>query len=90
MRRPAVRACGLRPRTPVQVMLTFLLVGGFYVRDVPVWIGWIKYLSFVYWGNNLLIKIQFRGMPVLEGQPVQVGCGRGRGCGHGIMRRLHS
>lgn len=56
----------------LQVMLTFLLVGGFYVRDVPVWIGWIKYVSFVYWGYNLLCKIQFRGMPTLEGQDVQV------------------
>jgi len=33
------------------VMLTFLLVGGFYVKDVPVWIGWIKYFSFIYWGE---------------------------------------
>ena len=24
------------------VMLTFLLVGGFYVRDVPAWIAWVK------------------------------------------------
>jgi len=34
------------------VMLTFLLVGGFYVKDVPVWIGWIKYFSFIYWGGS--------------------------------------
>jgi ABC-type multidrug transport system permease subunit len=42
------------------VMLSFLLVSGFYVRDVPVWIGWLKYLSFIYWGYNLLLKIEFR------------------------------
>ncbi len=30
-------------------MLTFVLVGGFYVKEVPGWIGWIKYLSFIYW-----------------------------------------
>lgn len=24
-------------------------VGGYYVRDVPVWIAWSKYLSFVHW-----------------------------------------
>jgi len=41
------------------IILTFLLVGGFYVKDVPVWIGWIKYFSFIYWGNNLITKIQF-------------------------------
>ena len=41
------------------IILTFLLVGGFYVKNVPVWIGWIKYFSFIYWGNNLITKIQF-------------------------------
>ncbi len=39
-----------------------MLVGGFYVCDIPVWIGWLKYLSFVYWGFNLLLKIQFAGV----------------------------
>ncbi|KAG2493515.1 hypothetical protein HYH03_008330 [Edaphochlamys debaryana] len=55
---------GLRPTAVV--MLTFLLVGGFYVRQVPVWIGWIKYISFVYWGYNLLLKVQFRGNTYLD------------------------
>ncbi|GLI64948.1 hypothetical protein VaNZ11_008352 [Volvox africanus] len=41
-------------------ILAFLLVGGFYVKTVPVWISWLKYLSFIYWGYNLLLKIQFR------------------------------
>lgn len=48
------------------VMLTFMLVGGYYVRNVPVWIGWIKYISFVYWGNSLLTKIQFRGVTLTD------------------------
>lgn len=42
------------------VILAFLLVGGYYVRSIPEWIGWLKYLSFLYWGFNLLIKSQFR------------------------------
>lgn len=42
------------------VILTFLLVGGYYVRNIPVWISWIRYLSFLYWGYNLLIKAQFK------------------------------
>jgi hypothetical protein len=41
------------------IILTFLLVGGYYVRNIPVWINWIKYISFLYWGFNLLLKIQF-------------------------------
>ena len=26
-------------------------VGGFYVTSIPVWISWLKYLSFVYYGE---------------------------------------
>lgn len=43
------------------IMLGFMLVSGYYVRGIPVWISWVKYLSFVYWGFNLMIKIQFSG-----------------------------
>lgn len=32
------------------IMLGFMLVGGYYVRGIPAWISWIRYLSFVYWG----------------------------------------
>lgn len=42
------------------IMLTFLLVGGFYVADVPVWIGWIKYFSFVYWGECRGLRVRVR------------------------------
>lgn len=42
-------------------MLTIMLVGGFYVRQIPIWISWLKYLSFIYWGWNLLLKIEFSG-----------------------------
>jgi len=41
------------------LMLGIMLVGGFYVRSIPVWISWLKYLSFCYWGWNLLLKIEF-------------------------------
>lgn len=42
-------------------MLGFMLVGGYYVRDIPLWISWIRYFSFVYWGFNLLVKVEFAG-----------------------------
>ncbi len=42
------------------LILAFLLVGGYYVRNIPVWIGWIRYISFIYWGYNMAIKMQFR------------------------------
>jgi hypothetical protein len=41
------------------IMLSFMLVGGYYVRGIPVWIDWVKYISYVYWGFNLLLKIEF-------------------------------
>lgn len=55
----SVCACVLQTVVTV-VILTFLLVGGYYVRSIPIWIGWIRYISFIYWGFNLLLKIQFR------------------------------
>jgi hypothetical protein len=56
----------MNPKTAQTVstvlMLTFMLVGGYYVRDIPAWIAWVKYLSFLYWGFNLVLKAQFTGL----------------------------
>ena len=41
------------------LMLTFMLTAGFYVDDIPVWIGWMKYLGFTYYTWRILVKIQF-------------------------------
>lgn len=43
------------------LMLTFMLVGGFYVKNIPAWIAWLKYGSFLTYSFNLLSKIQFGG-----------------------------
>ncbi|KAI7845331.1 hypothetical protein COHA_001172 [Chlorella ohadii] len=43
------------------LMLTFMLVGGFYVTNIPVWIAWIKWLSFLTYTFSLLLKIEFAG-----------------------------
>lgn len=48
------------------IMLTFMLVGGYYVRGIPAWIAWVKYLSFVYWGYNLLLKIEYSGRTFVD------------------------
>ena len=29
-------------------------VGGFYLANIPAWISWLKYLSFAYFGYNLV------------------------------------
>lgn len=44
-----------------------MLVGGFFVRNLPGWIKWAQYLSFFYYGYNLLYGIQFSGQgPYLD------------------------
>ncbi|CAN8273681.1 unnamed protein product [Cochlearia groenlandica] len=42
------------------IMLTFLLAGGYYVRHVPVFITWIKYVSIGYYTYKLLILGQYK------------------------------
>ncbi|KAA6416809.1 hypothetical protein WJX79_011032 [Trebouxia sp. C0005] len=46
--------------------LTMILVAGFFVQSIPDWIGWLKYLSFIYYGYNTLLKIQFKGMTIYD------------------------
>jgi hypothetical protein len=41
-------------------------VGGFYVNLVPVWIAWAKYLSFLFYGYNLLLKIEYQGRTIWD------------------------
>ncbi|KAF5832191.1 hypothetical protein DUNSADRAFT_11998 [Dunaliella salina] len=41
------------------IVLTIMLVAGFYVSDIPIWIRWLKYISFIFYGYNLLLKIEF-------------------------------
>ena len=36
-------------------------MGGFYLANIPAWIAWLKYLSFAYFGYNLLLKAEYRG-----------------------------
>ncbi|KAK9829866.1 hypothetical protein WJX72_008345 [[Myrmecia] bisecta] len=65
-----VGATVMQPKTAQTIvavsMLAFMLVGGFYVSAIPVWISWLKYLSFVYFGYNLLIKIEFGGRTIYD------------------------
>lgn len=52
--------CPVLQTVTTVVILTFLLVGGYYVRGIPVWISWLRYLSFLFWGYSLMIKSQFK------------------------------
>ena len=55
-------------------MLLVLLVGGFYVRQIPIWISWMKYLSFLFWAWNLLLKVEFRNRAATGCSPAVSPC----------------
>ncbi|XP_019193073.1 PREDICTED: ABC transporter G family member 9 isoform X2 [Ipomoea nil] len=42
------------------IMLAFLLAGGFYVRHVPSFISWIKYISIGQYTYKLLLESQYK------------------------------
>nr|GMC70184.1 ABC transporter G family member 9-like [Ipomoea batatas] len=42
------------------IMLSFLLAGGFYVRHVPNFISWIKYISIGQYTYKLLLESQYK------------------------------
>ncbi|GJN30346.1 hypothetical protein PR202_gb18641 [Eleusine coracana subsp. coracana] len=44
-------------------VMTFMLAGGFFVKRVPPFISWLRYLSFNYHTYRLLLKIQYDPVP---------------------------
>ncbi|KAK3021539.1 hypothetical protein RJ639_046487 [Escallonia herrerae] len=55
------------------VLMLFLLTGGYYVQHIPKFMQWMKYVSFMYYGFRLLLKVQYSGEQLYE-------CGREGGC----------
>merc|ERR1711959_792966 len=51
---------GLKP-TVGAAMLTMMLTGGFFVREIPIWLSWISYLSYINYAWDALINIHLRG-----------------------------
>ncbi|KAL8152400.1 hypothetical protein V2J09_010160 [Rumex salicifolius] len=48
-------------------VMTFMLAGGFFVKNVPFFISWMHYLSFNYHTYRLLLKIQYEDIaPVVN------------------------
>ncbi|KAK3585439.1 hypothetical protein CHS0354_020158 [Potamilus streckersoni] len=48
------------------VIMFIMLLGGFYTRNMPVWISWIKYFSFLHYTFHALLYLEFSG-----GSPIQ-------------------
>ncbi|XP_020103847.1 ABC transporter G family member 22 isoform X1 [Ananas comosus] len=44
-------------------VMTFMLAGGFFVKGVPLFISWIRYISFNYHTYRLLLKVQYNHVP---------------------------
>ena len=51
-------------------MLVFLLAGGYYIRHIPFFIAWLKYISFSHYCYKLLVGVQYSVNEVYE-------CGQG-------------
>lgn len=47
-------------------MLVFLLAGGYYIRHIPIFISWLKYVSFSHYCYKLLIGVQYSKNQVYE------------------------
>ncbi|KAJ7963578.1 ABC transporter G family member [Quillaja saponaria] len=48
------------------ILMLFLLTGGYYVQHIPKFMRWLKYLSFMYYGFRLLLKVQYSGDELYE------------------------
>ncbi|CAI0378408.1 unnamed protein product [Linum tenue] len=50
------------------LLMLFLLTGGYYVQHIPRFMQWLKYMSFLYYGFRLLLKVQYDGDQMYECQ----------------------
>ncbi|XP_011095584.2 ABC transporter G family member 26 isoform X1 [Sesamum indicum] len=48
------------------ILMLFLLTGGYYVQHIPKFMQWLKYVSFMYYGFRLLVKVQYSGDQLYE------------------------
>ncbi|KAJ4705444.1 ABC transporter family protein [Melia azedarach] len=55
-------------------IMTFMLAGGYFVKKVPVFISWIRFMSFNYHTYKLLLKIQYEDIsPTVNGMKTDCG-----------------
>ena len=58
-------AAVMNPKTAQTIasvtLLIIVLTGGFFVTDIADWIGWMRYLSYVYYALGLMLYIEFEG-----------------------------
>ncbi|XP_043815947.1 ABC transporter G family member 22 isoform X2 [Manihot esculenta] len=54
-------------------VMTFMLAGGYFVKKVPIFVAWIRYMSFNYHTYKLLLKVQYEHMPQIKGMRTDSG-----------------
>ncbi|WJZ92568.1 hypothetical protein VitviT2T_011555 [Vitis vinifera] len=55
-------------------VMTFMLAGGYFVKKVPIFISWIRYISFNYHTYKLLLKVQYEHItPNVNGMKIDGG-----------------
>ncbi|XP_023539386.1 ABC transporter G family member 22-like isoform X1 [Cucurbita pepo subsp. pepo] len=55
-------------------VMTFMLAGGFFVQKVPVFVSWIRFVSFNYHTYKLLLKVQYNNiLPTVKGMKMDNG-----------------
>ncbi|XP_009586692.1 ABC transporter G family member 21-like [Nicotiana tomentosiformis] len=55
------------------LMLVFLLASGYYIQHIPIFINWLKYISFSHYCYKLLLGVQYSKNELYE-------CGIGKYC----------
>ncbi|KAL3535996.1 hypothetical protein ACH5RR_004457 [Cinchona calisaya] len=56
------------------IVMTFMLAGGFFVKKLPEFISWLRYLSFTYHTYKLLLKVQYEHIShTIEGMRIDSG-----------------
>ncbi|XP_042490907.1 ABC transporter G family member 22-like [Macadamia integrifolia] len=55
-------------------VMTFMLAGGYFVKSVPVFASWIRYISYNYHTYRLLLKVQYNHItPAINGMKLASG-----------------
>uniref|UniRef100_A0A7N1A4L7 ABC transporter domain-containing protein n=1 Tax=Kalanchoe fedtschenkoi TaxID=63787 RepID=A0A7N1A4L7_KALFE len=55
-------------------VMAFMLAGGYFVERVPIFISWLRYLSFNYHTYKLLLKVQYQDItPAVSGVEIDSG-----------------
>ncbi|XP_061166801.1 uncharacterized protein LOC133175708 [Saccostrea echinata] len=50
----------------ILIEMIIMLLAGLFTRNLPFWLDWMKYLSFIFYSYNCLIYLEFNNGPPLD------------------------